>query len=64
MNKKLTVLRSRLVEQQQKLISQAALADGLPTDSAIRKISDLENVIMAVEHMIEELGPSGTGKGR
>jgi len=64
MQKKLTVLRSRLVEQQQKLISQAALADGLPTEGAIRKISDLENAILAVEHMIEEIGSSGQGKGR
>ena len=64
MQKKLTVLRSRLVEQQQKLISQAALADGLPTEGAIRKISDLENAILAVEHMIEEIGSSGPGKGR
>ena len=64
MKKKLTVLRSRLVEQQQKLISQAALADGLPTEGAIRKISDLENAILAVEHMIEEIGSSGQGKGR
>lgn len=64
MQKKLTVLRARLVEQQQKLISQAALADGLPTDGAIRKISDLENVIMAVEHMIEDLQPAVHSKGR
>ncbi|MBN8999488.1 MAG: hypothetical protein J0H54_08840 [Rhizobiales bacterium] len=64
MQKKLTVLRSRLVEQQQKLISQAALADGLPTEGAIRKISDLENAILAVEHMIEEIGSSGQSKGR
>lgn len=64
MNKKLSVLRARLVEQQQKLISQAALADGLPTDSALRKISDLENAILAVEHMIEDLTPSIQGRGR
>lgn len=64
MQKKLTALRGRLVEQQQKLISQAAQADGLPTEGAIRKISDLENAIMAVEHMIEELAPATAGKGR
>jgi len=64
MHKKLTVLRGRLVEQQQKLISQAAMADGLPTESAIRKISDLENTIVAVEHMIEDLGHAGSGKSR
>ncbi len=58
MQKKLVVLRGRLVEEQQKLITQAAGSGVLPTDSAIRKISDIENAIMAVEHMIEELGPS------
>ncbi|SHF10676.1 hypothetical protein SAMN02745157_1659 [Kaistia soli DSM 19436] len=58
MQKKLVALRGRLVEEQQKLISQAALSGVLPTDSAIRKISDIENSIMAVEHMIEELGSS------
>lgn len=56
MQKKLVALRGRLVEEQQKLISQAASSGVLPTDSAIRKISDIENAIMAVEHMIEELG--------
>jgi len=62
MNKKLTALRGRLVEQQQKLISQAAQSGGLPTDGAIRKISDLENAIMAVEHMIEELSQPETAR--
>lgn len=58
MDKKLASLRVRLVEQQQKLLGQAADANSLPTDAALRKISDLENAIMAVEHMIEDLGPS------
>ena len=58
MQKKLVSLRGRLVEEQQKLITQAAGSGVLPTDSAIRKISDIENAIMAVEHMIEELGTS------
>ncbi len=58
MQKKLVGLRGRLVEEQQKLIMQAAGSGVLPTDSAIRKISDIENAIMAVEHMIEELGSS------
>jgi len=56
MNKKLATLRARLVEAQQKLISQAVEAGGLPTDGALRKISDLENAIMAVEHMMEDVG--------
>ncbi|HWJ74649.1 hypothetical protein LB518_09540 [Mesorhizobium sp. BR1-1-16] len=56
MQKKLVALRGRLVEEQQKLIMQAASSGVLPTDSAVRKISDIENAIMAVEHMIEELG--------
>jgi len=56
MQKKLVALRARLVEEQQKLITQAATTGMLPTDSAIRKISDIENAIMAVEHMIEDLG--------
>ena len=58
MQKKLSVLRERLVEEQQKLITQAANSGVLPTDGAIRKISDIENAIMAVEHMIEELAPA------
>lgn len=57
MDKKLASLRGRLVEAQQKLISQAATSGTLPTDSAIRKISELENAIMAVEHMMEEVAP-------
>lgn len=56
MQKKLVALRARLVEEQQKLITQAATNGMLPTDSAIRKISDIENAIMAVEHMIEDIG--------
>lgn len=58
MERKLPALRNRLVEQQQKLITQAADAGLIPTESALRKISDLENAIMAVEHMIEDLGLS------
>ncbi|MCX5577906.1 hypothetical protein [Kaistia terrae] len=56
MNKKLATMRARLVEAQQKLITQAVDAGGLPTDGALRKISDLENAIMAVEHMMEDTG--------
>ncbi|MCX5495309.1 hypothetical protein OSH11_11370 [Kaistia dalseonensis] len=54
MNKKLAALRVRLIEAQRKLVDQAAQSGTLPTDSALRKISDLENAIMAVEHMMEE----------
>lgn len=63
MLKQLTALRGRLVEEQQKLISQAATSGMLPTDSAIRKISDIENAIMAVEHMIEDLTPARPSRG-
>lgn len=62
MQKKLVALRGRLVEEQQKLITQAASSGVLPTDSAIRKISDIENAIMAVEHMIEDLGSAKPAK--
>lgn len=66
MHKQLVALRGRLVEAQQKLINQAAMSGVLPTDSAIKKISELENAIMAVEHMIEDLGaakPAGRTTG-
>lgn len=63
MLKQLTALRGLLVEEQQKFITQAATSGMLPTDSAIRKISDIENAIMAVEHMIEDITPARSSKG-
>ena len=56
MNEKLLALRNRLVDAQHKMLIQAAEADQLPSDNALRKISDLENVIAAVEVLIEEKG--------
>lgn len=64
MHKQLVALRGRLVEAQQKLINQAAQSGVLPTDSAIKKISELENAIMAVEHMIEDLGSAKPASSR
>jgi len=56
MNDKLNALRNRLVDAQHKLLLQAAESDQLPSDNTLRKISDLENVIAAVEVLIEEKG--------
>lgn len=54
MNEKLQALRDRLVDAQHKLLLQAAEAAQIPSDNALRKISDLENAIAAIEVMIEE----------
>jgi hypothetical protein len=51
---KLTALRARLVEAQHKLLAQAAEGGMLPSDSALRRISDLEGAIAATEVMIQE----------
>jgi len=51
---KLIALRERLVEAQHKLLAQAAEGGMLPSDSALRRISDLEGAIAATEVMIQE----------
>jgi len=54
---KLIALRERLVEAQHKLLAQAAEGGILPSDSALRRISDLEGAIAATEVMIQEQEP-------
>ncbi|MGH6755336.1 MAG: hypothetical protein ACREDP_24540 [Bradyrhizobium sp.] len=54
MNDKLIALRERLVDAQHKLLAQAAEGGMLPSDSALRRISDLEGAIAATEVMIQE----------
>jgi hypothetical protein len=50
-------LSRRLKQAQRDLIMKAASADSLPPDGVIRKISELENAILAVDAIIEESSP-------
>ena len=43
---------------QAELLNAAAKAGALPSDNALRKIADLEVAIGALEHLLEEEGPS------
>jgi len=54
MSGKLEALRSRLLAAQRSLIRAAADAGTIPSDNTLRKISDMEVTIGAVETMIEE----------
>jgi hypothetical protein len=51
---KLAALQERLIEAQKILVMQAADADVLPSDNALRKIADLELTISAVEALSDE----------
>ena len=59
---KLRTLLGRLQTRQRDLITQAAEADTLPPDTALRKIADLENAIGAIELLIED-GKGGSNGG-
>jgi len=50
-------LSRRLKEAQRELIMKAAASGTLPPDGVIRKISELENAILAVDAAIEEETP-------
>lgn len=52
----LTALLERLRRAQRELVLAAAKAGGLPADNTLRKISDLENTILAVEAVIRDEG--------
>lgn len=54
MTSKLEALRARLIVAQQELIHAAAEAGTLPSDKTLRKITDLEVTIGAVEALIDE----------
>jgi hypothetical protein len=54
MNENVTRLLGRLKTAQRDLILVASKTDALPPDSLIRKISELEVTIGAIEHMLEE----------
>lgn len=54
MNENLVKLRSRLVEAQHRLLLQAAQTETLPSDSALRRIADLESAILATDALIDE----------
>lgn len=47
-------LLDRLKAAQRDLILKAAQTDALPPESLVRKISDLEVTIGAVEHLLED----------
>lgn len=54
MTDKLTALLDRLKARQRDLILEAAEVDMLPAASVLRQIAELENVIAAVEAVIDE----------
>lgn len=51
----LATLLERLRTSQRELIFSAAKAKVAPSENTIRKVADLETMILAVEHTIEEL---------
>jgi hypothetical protein len=51
----LHALSERLRRAQRDLILKAAESSSLPPDGVIRKISELENAIVAVDALIEEM---------
>lgn len=51
---KLASLLDRLKARQRDLILEAAQSDGLPANSTLRRISELENAIAAVEAVADE----------
>ena len=51
---KLASLLDRLKARQRDLIMEAAQSESLPADSTLRRISELENAIAAVEAVAEE----------
>ena len=51
---KLASLLNRLKGRQRDLIMEAAQSDNLPADSTLRRISELENAIAAVEAVADE----------
>jgi hypothetical protein len=48
-------LLERLRNAQRELIFAAAKATIAPSENTVRKVADLETMILAVEHTIEEL---------
>lgn len=54
MSDKLVALLERLKAHQRALILAMAEHDGLPAQSAIRQVAELENVIAAVEAVADE----------
>ncbi len=54
MSDKLIALRERLADAQRKLLLEAAEANLLPSDNALRRIADLENALAAVDVLITE----------
>jgi hypothetical protein len=51
----LMTLLDRLRTSQRELIFSAAKAKAAPSENTVRKVADLETMILAVEHTIEEL---------
>jgi hypothetical protein len=60
---KLEALLDRLRARQRELILEAAGRHMLPPDGLLRKIAELENVIAAVEAVMDEAAGSGRGNG-
>ena len=60
-NSKLLKLLDRLHERQRELVRIASEGDRLPPDGIVGKIADVENVIGAVELLIEQSEPRPSG---
>lgn len=56
----LNTLLNRLKARQRDLIIEAAQSDNLPADSTLRRISELENAIAAVEAVADEEAAKST----
>lgn len=57
----LDTLLDRLKARQRDLIMEAARSDSLPADSTLRRISELENAIAAVEAVADEEAAKSRG---
>jgi hypothetical protein len=54
-HQELMTLLDRLRTSQRELIFSAAKAKASPSENTVRKVANLETMILAVEHTIEEL---------
>ena len=54
LERKLVVLRQKLLDAQRGLILQAAESETVPPTGALRQIADLESAIVATEAILEE----------
>lgn len=51
----LNALSDRLKAAQRAIIDTAAISGAMPTDTAVRKVADLEGMIAAVDVLLQEI---------